>query len=368
MTGLTVDYNLLQPLVPFKHLLPSHLDQLLKECEVLYLFAGAVLFEKGQFDDWHYYLLSGELKAIDNIGVEQIINASSLYPIAAVQPRSSQVLVVNEATILKVSRKRLDQLLSWSQTAEYLLLDIASQRHLDEDTAWLHTILKSNLFLKVPPTNVDKIFDHLQTRLVVEHEVIVREGELGDSCYFIKEGEAEVTRFTSHGAEMESLAIISAGRCFGEDALLQETVRNATVTMKSDGVLMVLKKNDFLHLLRRPEVPTLNWHDFVAAMPSALVIDVRTESEYSQGHLANSINIPLNLLSLKGRVLKPGQSCLVYCDTAGRSSAACYFLAQRGITAIALKDGISRQEAALTDPLWTLTDYVLRNGHVIEGH
>lgn len=368
MTGLNLDYDLLQPIVPFRHLLPSHLDQLLAECEILYLFAGDVLFEKGQFDDFHYYLLSGELEAEDEELGKLTYQASSLFPLENAQPRGHRVSASTAATVLKVSRERLDQLLTWSQTAEYLLVNIAANRHLDEDTAWLNTILQSNLFLKVPPTNVDKIFQKLSTRVVSEGEVIVREGELGDSCYFIKEGVAEVSRYSKTALAPERLAMISEGRCFGEDALLQETVRNATVTMKTDGVLMVLKKNDFLQLLRKPEAETLAWQDFLALRESYCVIDVRSESEYAQGHLNYAINIPLNLLSLKSRALDTNNTYLIYCDTGSRSTTACYFLEQTGIRAMALSNGVGRLSEEALSSHWTQTDYLLRDGQVIEGH
>ena len=366
VNGLSLDSDVLQPLVPFRHLMPSHLQQLIKECELLYLFPGDLLFEKGQYDDVHYYLLTGELQA-DGAEQKRYLE-SSLYPVSDQQPRAERVWAATEATLLKISRERLDQLLTWSQAAEYLLVDMAAHRHLDEDAAWLNTILKSNLFLKVPPTNVDKILSSLETRLVEAGEVIIRQGELGDCCYFIKEGKADVSRRRPDEESSDLVATIIDGRCFGEDALLTESVRNATVTMRTNGVLLELKKNDFLLLLREPESKTLSWSAFQEKAQSTAVIDVRTESEYFHGHLKNAVNIPLNLLRLKGRVLDPKQSYLLYCDSGNRSVTAAYFLSQHGITAQSLKGGISAQESCLKSGCWTTQDYVFRNGSVIEGH
>jgi hypothetical protein len=50
--------------------------------------------------------------------------------------------------------ERLDQLLTWSEIADYLQLRISRQRDLDEDIDWMMTVLRSNLFFKAPPINV----------------------------------------------------------------------------------------------------------------------------------------------------------------------------------------------------------------------
>ncbi|MBR9913053.1 MAG: cyclic nucleotide-binding domain-containing protein [Gammaproteobacteria bacterium] len=377
MTGSEINYDLLRPMVPFKDLLPSHLQQLLDESETLYLFPGDVLCEKGQYDEVHYYLLYGELLATNGDPGNAAVEAgdyreSSLYPVASCQPRPCRVQAKTEVRVLQVNRERLDQLLAWSQAAEYLLVDFAQQRALDEDAAWLGTILKSNLFLKVPPTNVDQMFRHLQTRLVSADQVIVRQGELGDCCYFIKEGEAEVVQYSDSDPRPRSVARISAGRCFGEDALLRETVRNATVRMLTDGVLLSLAKTHFLQLLREPPVEQISWNGFLKQATSTTIVDVRTEAEYAQGHLRNAVNIPLNLLRLKGRMLTAAGSdkhqCVVYCNSGRRSATASYFLAKQGLSAVSLAGGIGQLEQEQCTPLWSTTDYVLHNGQVVEGH
>ena len=78
-------------------------------------------------------------------------------------------------------------------------------------------------------------------------ETILTEGEDGDT-FFGKQGKAMVTR--SKGAKQETLAALSARRFFGEDALISDSPRNATITMTSDGVVMCLGKQDFQAILQ----------------------------------------------------------------------------------------------------------------------
>ena len=81
---------------------------------------------------------------------------------------------------------------------------------------------------------------------------VLREGEAGDCCYFLREGRAEVIR--GAGSDHQVLAELEVGACFGEEALLSDRPRNASVTLLEDGVVMRLDRQDFFALLRAPVV------------------------------------------------------------------------------------------------------------------
>jgi len=75
----------------------------------------------------------------------------------------------------------------------------------------------------------------------------------------------------------------------------------------------------------------------------AVMLDVREESEYKQGHILNSINIPSNLLSDKmGRLEKyRNRPIIISCMTGNRSVSACNILKKSGFEKIHnLKGGI----------------------------
>jgi len=373
----------LQPLIPFNALLDDHLQYLLEVSEQRLLFAGSVLFECGQYDALDHYLLHGELQCRYPDGrCETIKSREHRQAVSSTQPRSCTVVATQDCQVLSVERERLDKLLAWSQVAEYLLVDIAYNRDLDEDLVWMHTVLKSNLFFKVPPTNVQSIFSCLEARTVEAGEVIIRQGELGDCCYFIKEGQAQVVR-QRVGGEPQHLADIGVGRCFGEDALLQETVRNASVSMTSDGVLMQLNKRDFLTLLKQPAVAEVNWNRVRAhlldgsdrdrvikqAGPSSIAVDVRSGDEYSLGHIAGAVNIPLNILRLKSRVLSESKDVhyVLYCNTGRRSKVAAHLLTQQGFNVEVLVGGFDALDATVLEGVWSTQDHVLKQGELVSG-
>ena len=62
------------------------------------------------------------------------------------------------------------------------------------------------------------------------------------------------------------------------------------------------------------------------------IVDVRTRSEYSGGHVANSLNIPLNEIQERIEELKAlSQPLILCCASGGRSGQATMFLKQHGV-------------------------------------
>ena len=70
------------------------------------------------------------------------------------------------------------------------------------------------------------------------------------------------------------------------------------------------------------------------------LLDVRTKEEYKSGHIANSINIPLDKLKRNLQRLPKNKKVLVYCRSGNRSISASRILKQYGYTPIDIKGGI----------------------------
>ena len=352
-------------LVPLNGLRESYLADLFNHVSVQTILQGQVLFQFGQVDNQHIYLLHGEVHLQTASGeVDSVATEDSILPLAHAQPRQQRGVAITDCMILRVDSDYLDRMVCWSQISDYLLAELCNERDMDDDMEWIQTVLKSNLFYKVPPINVEMIFDRLKPVVVMAGDAIIRQGELGDACYFIKEGEAEVTQRSESG-KLVKLADINVGRCFGEDALVNETVRNANVTMKTDGVLMVLNKQDFLLLRKEPVVEEVTENEAASMLQSPVYVDVRTDEEYNLGHLSFSANIPLGLLSLKKRLLDPAKPYVFYCDTGRRSRAAAYLLGKQGYNAMALAGGFI--EAGLSENLVQEAGYMLRHGELVAG-
>jgi rhodanese-related sulfurtransferase len=72
------------------------------------------------------------------------------------------------------------------------------------------------------------------------------------------------------------------------------------------------------------------------------LIDVRTAGEYALGHIANTINVPIDQLrsTLPTLTLDPRQPVIAICQTAHRSPPAVRVLQQAGFDARQLRGGM----------------------------
>jgi rhodanese-related sulfurtransferase len=78
-----------------------------------------------------------------------------------------------------------------------------------------------------------------------------------------------------------------------------------------------------------------------------LLLDVRTASENRQGHIPDSIHIPLHELSSRLAELESyrHREIVVYCATGTRSVIAAHLLQKRGFSAANLRGGFSAWQA-----------------------
>lgn len=68
--------------------------------------------------------------------------------------------------------------------------------------------------------------------------------------------------------------------------------------------------------------------------PGLVILDVRTASEYEEGHIEGAVNIPVQELSVRFEELSIDDELLVYCRTGKRSAQAVDILMDLGFTKI----------------------------------
>ena len=145
----------------------------------------------------------------------------------------------------------------------------------------------------VPMTNISVLLQRLEAIAVRAGDVIIREGDEGDYYYLMDSGRAQVTRRVG-GVDLP-LAELKTGDVFGEEALLSDAKRNATVIMKSNGVLLRLGRQDFLALLKEPLLHKISYEYAIQAVEQGAVwLDVRNPPEYRYDKLRGAMNVPLN--------------------------------------------------------------------------
>jgi len=112
-----------------------------------------------------------------------------------------------------------------------------------------------------------------------------------------------------------------------------------------NGMEALSKNPELVQLTRRVSAPMLA--EELASSHPPLVVDIRTPSEWSAGHIIGSINLPLSQLQQHIDQLPRDRPVAVHCAGGYRSSIAASILARRGITdLIELAGGITAWEAA----------------------
>ncbi|MGN0159938.1 MAG: rhodanese-like domain-containing protein [Lachnospiraceae bacterium] len=70
-----------------------------------------------------------------------------------------------------------------------------------------------------------------------------------------------------------------------------------------------------------------------------LLIDVRSEEEFSQKHIMGSINLPLD--QIDSMEIPQGKTLVIYCDRGANSLIACSRFMEKGIHAVSVVGGIN---------------------------
>jgi len=334
--------RLLENYVPLRALTADHLATLMREHHIDTVLAGKTLFDIGDNDRCYVYLLHGTVVLENAMGDEQVLSHDALvcrFPLEHRQPRTMKAVAKTDCSIIRFDAAMLDNMLCYDQAADSIKLEVTEQPELGEQARWILALLDSNLVHKVPPVNLRDVVGSFKARQVAAGEVIVRQGEAGDACYYLKSGEAAVS--VDQDGQVREVAVLPAGRFFGEDALVNDTVRNATVTMKGEGELLTLSKADFIRLLHRPECAWVGLGDARQAVEKGAVwVDVRTQDEFDAGHVAGAFHLPLSLLRLKSRLMDPARAYVLYCNSGRRSAIAEHLLKTAGFAQVkALKNG-----------------------------
>lgn len=348
------DLALLRRFSPFDSMKPENLVALARRTSRLQAPKGRLLFTEGDEERHTYYLLSGSVELLaegEVVGNIRSGTPKAKNPLAHALPRPySAVVTSDRIEYLHLDSEFLDVVVTWDQTGSYKVVEL--REPLEEGGAraddWMTALLQTKAFHKIPPANIQAVFMRMQRADYRAGEVVIKQGDPGDYFYVVVKGACSVARETPLNQEGVKLAELKMGDTFGEESLISESKRNATVTMLSDGCLMRLSKQDFRELLHEP---LLQWVEYAEAKRIVAAggqwLDVRLPSEFDHYRADGSINIPAQSLRLKMKSLDRNTHYVVCCDTGRRSSACGYVLSERGFQASVLRGGLGATELAL---------------------
>jgi CRP-like cAMP-binding protein len=343
--------QILKTFAPLDGLKRDNLAALAKKVSVRTMPAGRVLFKEGDTDKRTVWVVSGMVEMQETGRTVAMIRGGTPDARNALSPqipRKQTARTIDEVSYLAIDSDLLDVMITWDQTGTYEVAELQTQLEAAGGDDWMTTLLQTKAFHRIPPANIQAIFMRMQRVPYKAGEVVIKQGDEGDYFYAIVSGKCIVTRETPLNKEGIKLAELGIGDTFGEEALIAEAKRNATVTMSTDGVLMRLNKQDFRELMNEP---LLQWVSYEQAREIVTKggkwLDVRLPSEHQNLSIEDSLNIPLYFIRLKISTLDRNVPYVVYCDTGRRSSAAAYILVERGFDAYVLTGGLTSGNVAL---------------------
>jgi len=333
----------------FSHLTNKEKQLFIDEAELISVRMGQYVFAQGETDEYIYFLVEGkvEMQAMDETSYV-VYGATEMarYPLSNVQPRKYSAKAITHINVIKIHKNILESTPDLIQQEKADTSDILEVEELDQEDSldWMTRILQSNLLSKIPSSNIQQTFSLFESVNVKDGDVIITQGEAGDYFYIIKQGKCRVARKPSDNAKEIKVTELTEGDSFGEEALIGNIGRNATVNMMSDGILMRLKKGDFIKLVSDPTIESQSMENAQKLIDKGyLWLDVRFPKEHESNALEGSINLPLNTLRLGAKNLDQDRKYIVYCDNGTRSSIAAFLLNKFNIDSSYLDGGLIGQ-------------------------
>ena len=344
-----IDRKILKTLEPLNRLNPILLDELAAKSIVEEVPAEKIICRHGEADPRQIYLLSGQIEVVTPGETKtKIIKSKSALKTAVAEgsPRAVTLKTKTASTLLYIDADLLELLMSDEPELNptYEVTEITA----DDSDDWMLSFLQSPAFLQLPTENIQQLLTHMEEIPVKKDQVVITQGDTDDNYYIIKSGSCNVHRQPYKGSANVLLATLPKGSGFGEEALISNGSRNATITMRENGSLMRLKKKDFLKLLINPLIPYFEHNEMPKKLDEGcVVIDVRSEQESKQKPFEGAVNIPLSLLRVKFDSLNPDREYLLVCNDGSQSAAAAFLMIQNGFKCCVLKGGMNSSKGKI---------------------
>jgi rhodanese-related sulfurtransferase len=361
---MAVEPSLLSRFEPLRLMAMEHLVEVSAMSIVETVAIGTDLLHSIHEGAKFVYLLKGDIRLAYQDGGEAVLTAGTPAASHALGSDRKPLIfatTISEVEMVTVDGDLIDMMMTWEQVANYAMPAVSEgelwssknkrrsiNHNMPMGAIGLFGVnkLQGGAFSRLPSANIDELYKRMVSVQARASDVIIRQGEEADYYYLIESGSAVVSRVSSPNEPPTILATLNEGDAFGEEANVSDSKRNATVTMRTDGVLLRLRKQDFVELLKEPLLNVIEYEQAEQKVTQgATWLDVRLPSEFEFDHLQTAINLPLHDLRSALNSLDRKKVYITYCLTGRRSSAAAFILSQHGFDVFTLKDGIGGREA-----------------------
>lgn len=240
----TVEENIAfmrETLLLFSDLTDPQFRELIAESTVRVFRANEVVFNKNDYTDSFFSILSGSVSAEVGQGSVNIPTGDFFGEMGLISGRRRTATiraVKNDTVLLETPRKQILKLIS--------SVDSIRERM---DRVFLFRALQTSILPGVDAGALIEMIKDAKPKRFKKGEILFREGDIGDVLYLIRKGSVKVSRKNALGVDVVQ-TYIPAGNYVGEMALLDANAkRSATVSAAVGCDTIVIEKAAFLKVL-----------------------------------------------------------------------------------------------------------------------
>jgi len=201
---------------------------------------GGIIFRQNDYSESLYMIMEGTLDVIAKLDGAAPVPIATLGPgeffgemsLISGRRRSATIRAASAAFLCEISRKPMLKFIHTVPSAKAII-----------DRIFLVRAFQNNLFPRIDHAILQKMAEHAEVINFNRGQVILREGEEGDSFYLIRSGMVKLSRI--HQNREIVLSYLTAGQYFGEISLLNGGPRVATVTTIDRVEVIRLARADF---------------------------------------------------------------------------------------------------------------------------
>jgi CRP-like cAMP-binding protein len=185
---------------------------------------------------------------------------------------------------------------------------------------------KYNFFSSLSDNSLEFLSKKINTLNFTAGSEIIKEGAAGDSFYFVRQGQLEVTKKTKSGQDA-NISVVSSGQGFGEMALLTCSLRSCSVRAITDVTLFALPQKDFEEIILDE-----------AVFKDTLLKEVEDFSQYNRIKTLQPFQLlePAKMYAVMEKMTEqtyaPGENIIVQGD-----KGDCYYIIKSGSVSILKK-------------------------------
>ncbi|RRJ83442.1 cyclic nucleotide-binding domain-containing protein [Aestuariirhabdus litorea] len=348
MTNSALSLDRVQQLHPLQFLSPSAHQQLLAAAEQVKVSKGSIILKKRNTLPTTCYLISGQVELRHSFDDRKPLHANdqlACQPLEELVREGASVRALEECVLLRFERDLIAYLSTLTSDSDtYAVVNIEEGVDYLDDTLidddyqedWTLQLLDSPLARNLKPVALHRLMALLERLPVKRGEQLIQMGSHADYFYILISGEAALST-ELHGPFRGQTIELHEGSHFGEEALLGETLRNATVTMTSDGMVGRLNREQFLEVFADSLMPVLSEAEFLRRLNQlegpCTLLDVRFREELRNDTRKQVLNIPISRLRSALPQLDRSTTYLLSAQGDQRSELATCILRQHGFNA-----------------------------------